>query len=904
MDQNQTPEASSVDNIPAIAIFLSLLAGATLFMIFPDHVLSFLDRNRFLIVATALGLIGVLVYLGRWEKPLLITSFILSIPLYIASIAVIPLLWLFSHISIVFDKMSRPFFWMFDGFFRFASKVTDHPIITGDLQKIWDLNGIGPDQRPDLHRTDIPSDARRPLWSDGETTTRDCLSVLYDHHVDRNKLAHFFGFGVAVFIATSLALFAFIFLFGSSSTGLDRHAGGVHPGLPWMVPEHASSGGMIGYTLSSIYSTFDSVLDLLKLLAGPAGFALFATAITWQSYYRHKRHEFSVNTRDLGVQGQRGGMREVADRTYLKSVQLMTGYEKDSPILKLGVSTGFARQRGDLLGNQVGQAVAVDGHALFQHICVLGATGEGKTTFGFFRILDFTLQRGFGAFVMDAKGVLHKDVRIFAERAGRADDLRVIGPEPGQYSVDLFADMTPEEVTFLLSNSLNNSGSEAIWTDSGLSLFRAIATIARVYEVTPSGIAFTSKAKRRCYSFGWVYKALSDTEFLTRAVRDVALLIEALDDPRDIVDLDALIESIRQVEDAIIYAGDSKTQDSVRFTLKSWLSDLSTQADMISFAWAETSEDHPLIKITDVFNEKGNIICLAFNQTKYGIGAKLLVKFIKTAFFRESLNREIRIGSRACQARPVLLLIDEAQAIINAESDTSLSEITFLNVARSAGIACVIASQGISAMISGLGSRPGIGEHVQNILQNCRTKIFLRTECPATLEYISKLSGDQLVSSSGRGDATVESRIIRTNWKPMYQDPDFWPGTVNILALPLKFGRIIAHYFPFSRRTPFTRASEYSPKRGYCANIFGVDPLVHDHDMEALYESMAEYQGCMGFDKTQPRSDEVGKDANNRRLFEASDIESLGRSQACVIAQRGGRSQFELIEIEHMHDVS
>lgn len=123
-----------------------------------------------------IGVIGLwmLSWVGMASRAALFLSVLLSIPAHILSMPGLMLYPLCRFFVYVFYLAGRAMLPVFDGFIALLRLFTANPVIHGNLEEIWRLNRIDADHRPELHRTDIPADARQPLWRNGMTVIGHC----------------------------------------------------------------------------------------------------------------------------------------------------------------------------------------------------------------------------------------------------------------------------------------------------------------------------------------------------------------------------------------------------------------------------------------------------------------------------------------------------------------------------------------------------------------------------------------------------------------------------------------------------------------------------------------------------------------------------------------------------------
>jgi hypothetical protein len=171
-------------------------------------------------------------------------------------------------------------------------------------------------------------------------------------------------------------------------------------------------------------------------------------------------------------------------------------------------------------------------------------------------------------------------------------------------------------------------------------------------------------------------------------------------------------------------------------------------------------------KITpeDVIDE-GLLIIVSLSPVLYGEAAAPFRLAVKKAFCDRILQRNHLVrqeGERVVainQSRPIVYVMDEFHSIINAKGRGA--DAYFLDRAREFRCMCVLATQGISAIRSVLGS-DGMLDH---LLNNCRTKFFFANDCPDTLKYFETLGGtaDRQVTNVQYRSVTAPPRFRLPN---------------------------------------------------------------------------------------------------------------------------------------------
>lgn len=448
---------------------------------------------------------------------------LLVAPAVLLAAAASPIAWALHRIRptrALVDGMARGYAWVFDR----VTRLLPSPVMKGDLEEVWRVRGIGADQRPELHRTDIPHDIRRPLWRDGYTVLDESLVTLADARIDPDvpvrlgRVAALASLSVFTLLLTVVPIFAIGGGGAPSPVAVYDAVKGSPVGgdfWPGAAPETAGAFTALGAAVSIVPGWLTSGVGLMTLIYAGASAVVgsLVSAGAWWHYQMRLREPYAVDTRDLHRSARRFAELDTADTTYRRAVDLATGYERGQPLLKLGEATGHSRMRGDPTGPQPGQAMTIDKPALFQHLAVVGGTGEGKTTAIFSPTLKWWLGiPGGAAVVMDDKAAIWKDVKGYAEKVGRGHDVRVIGTDPDHYHVDLLAGLEPQAVVQILqdmSSQVSGGATDGFFEEMAMTTIRHALVVASAVERTEEGRAWTARTGKRIYSLGWVYSMLT-----------------------------------------------------------------------------------------------------------------------------------------------------------------------------------------------------------------------------------------------------------------------------------------------------------------------------------------------------------------------------------------------------------
>lgn len=427
---------------------------------------------------------------------------------------------------------------------------------------------------------------------------------------------------------------------------------------------------------------------------------------------------------------------------------------KGKDLITLGTATGLFASRGAIGNPLKSDPVVLDMESLFQHTLVFGGTGEGKTTAiikPFFKqVIGITNANGnkFGALCMDAKGVLWRDLKIAAEKAGRGDDVVLIGANPEMAGIDPLAMLRPADLASACRSVMSSTGDgdkEGFFKDTAATVINHSASV--IYAVS----RFRNNTGNTPYSLTSIYRLIINESILESTLNifdDVEI------EPGLFVDG---FDQIGELEAALIYLRGSwgslaaATKSGVIANVEIIFDPICSNTNLSKKFSVENPKAESLERIFD-----GKLYLLSISSVEHNISARLLQVLIKTAFYRAARIREIHIGSAACQNKPVIVVIDEAQEIVTADS-SGLSDGSYWNVARSGGISGLIGTQTMAALYQALGKEP-----TNNLVQQFRSKIFLRTEDLETHKYCIELAGQERRALSFQLE-TFESLEARYN---------------------------------------------------------------------------------------------------------------------------------------------
>jgi hypothetical protein len=803
------------------------------------------------------------------------------------------------------------------------ARTTDDALLTGDRHRfavqVWQT-----DEFPDLYQA-VPDDIRRPLYEDGRLLGGIGINWLADRHLTDNvylsSVRAGFKAGVLAFLialifillGTALSIFAFVPALFSGERPIIEH-------WPEAEPIRVSAWSLFAANFVPAIKTLLGQLGTLILYIPAAamtslGMAILISLVLLRVWLWQKNAPYELVTKDAQVRWpHRIESRMLIRRTYLKQIEHALGYLKGAPTFLVGTATGVLRTRGDLAAPVPGQSIMLDSESLFQHMLVFGGTGEGKTTALLKPVVAQVLNdRKFGAFVVDAKGVLWRDIEALAGKLGRSDDIVVIGTHDGAMGVNVMANLTPSQVASALRSVLTQVGGsngDSFWPDMAVSVLRHALTIGLGYTSTVEGQDEANRSANP-YSLWWAYQAVLRPPVLDAAIAAVRQRADELLALQQEAAKHAPIEEARATLNDLTAFMTSELSDSIAYMESAWLSMASeTKTGIIAHVTSlldgfggnralrerfASGKDAGAISIDAAL--KGKIVLIALSSVEDGLPARLVSILLKTSLYREARRREQAWKHSpdgvAPQDSPCLVVMDEVQELVTVDASSGLSDGTFWNVARSTGLAGLFATQTVSALRQAMGP-----DATNNFMQQARSKVFFRTEEEATIDYACWCAGHyerNRVFEEGQRES-LDYRLLIDGWSPLHPVDE----EESLSAGPHAFFEA-AKSLLFPERLSISQAGQRA--------IYG-----QDNRFIAKDSTPGEGGGTAGnsahmgsLQAAHWRSEDLtrsylthGNDIHP--ALTASDIIHMGRWHAFAHIQRAGAVRQDIIAVEHDFD--
>jgi hypothetical protein len=391
---------------------------------------------------------------------------------------------------------------------------------------------------------------------------------------------------------------------------------------------------------------------------------------------------------------------------------------------------------------------------LLEHVLATGGTGSGKTRAFLMPLIEQTLRRfgnvqeqKAGMFLVDAKGDMCQLAIECARRAGREGDVHILG-EGGDCWFPLFDQFGGDATkiaNFLFEiledrtskGALSRGGSnDSFWEENARRLLRAACSLAKAaHGHSFNGLSGISAAVNQILDYN------NDTDDSFENDDPCAHSFR----PCDQTALDGHAKGwlstveLQDFQDYLqqdVKGGNPRTWTTIANMARNYLSQFSQPALRRIF---QPDPSKKRIAPEDII-DGGVLLIVNLSPVIYGEAAAPFRMAVKKAFCERMLQRrhlctmddgKVRAIN---QVRPVLYVCDEFHTTLSAGQG---GEASFLDRARESLCMCMLATQGISAILSVLGN----SYLCDHLLNNCRTKVFFANDCPQTSEYFERIGG-------------------------------------------------------------------------------------------------------------------------------------------------------------------
>lgn len=655
-----------------------------------------------------------------------------------------------------------------------------------------------PEKYPPLYK-DVPADLRRSIIADGRLVNGEAPATalagqaLTPEFV-KKAWAHAVGYGAkTAFIVFVVCIAASLYIVMPKFSGTAK----APQETQQVMPEANADMGYLASRYEDIWSqkqanevskkvnivdntskyaaaatamasmTIQSIVMLLMLVVASLAFTFASGRIAFLLMFRYRVFEAV----DQSVAGLRHSWREALQRwrfrlderemeqaNFADQVHFATEIDR-SPLLDIGKALGVMEFRGHLLAPLQHTQVQMSVADLLMHVAVLGSSGEGKSRDFYMPMARQLLnlrKQGYpiAIYATDDKGAIGVDILDACRDIGIPDeDIIVIGTGPTDWRIDLLDGLSPVQMTEIMSSIAKQSGGDSdksFWPEMASDLILQIATVLETYEQTAAGIEWVKKNEMRAYSLLNILRVASNNEEIEMVMQVVTDALRNKDDQyRRIAHLDK--NSLRAATEYLAFTWlpmVDVTAMGIYANVRAVLRGFAFK-DAIASGFADGAGER-LLSIQEISSNKIKIINVS--QIEHGMAGRMVAIMLKTLLFKQARDAEQqdpafakerlqwwfnpKPGPDSDKYTINVFLADEYQSLLTSSGSDGLSDGLVWNVLRSAGVAGVLLSQSWSAY------RLAVGEDaLNNIRNNWRTKIFLRSEDIPTIDEAKRLAG-------------------------------------------------------------------------------------------------------------------------------------------------------------------
>jgi len=794
---------------------------------------------------------------------------------------------------------------------KYAS--SEDPLLRGDL-KAAALVDYPEEKHPEMYLRQ-PDDMRRSLIRDGRMPNGDYPSIALGSTFITNELINRFikiGIVNAAWVGLLVAFIVITFAPPSALTTAVTVPAGMYEVVAdaWTDAEaqtlrEASAEAQKAFVerANTIYSvlTFVSSTVLTAVLIILSMVATFHSKLSSGvgAYAQRRVEPLSKKQKESTVKYKyEMDLRAIEDTAYSDALKILRDFDH-SPTITLGVGTGTFKFRGKRSSYSKYQPIKMSQKDLMQHTFVFGGSGEGKTRTILIPVIRQILElRKEGAkkndgvptstiYATDGKAVLYNDVVAVAEELGMGDDIRVVGADPEMYGVDLLEGVEPLDASNMLKSAMKQAqgssggGKTDYFVGAAEDVIYHSAMIARAWEVTDGGINRQESTNHRAYCIAEIFRLLLDDKLLFRAIDDVTAAI--LDDSEIAIcdfETEQLKMSIKYMITAWPQMADGQ-RSGVIGSVNTNLSDFMKNPS-IFHKFATGCSKGKKMKITD-FLDPRNITCIALSSLDNGSAATITNVFLKSMLYKESM-KQLKADRDIAKKRQIMFLADEVQELLTADK-VGMSDTNFWGMARETGMYGFVATQTFSSVVQVLGA-----EATKAMLNNFRSKIFLRSEDEATVDYCQKIMGKTLRSYTFEDDRyeSLDSFLMECG---LPENPAFWTKEVHLQE---NEGALSLAHLITPSKIEFVEARKIYTADYAAQTASGfADPNTRAQmEMTAMTNKIAAQK------EEHNMAIRIMSEGNHEAdLIKPADIMEMGRGHAVVMIQRAGMMRADIMRI-------
>lgn len=393
------------------------------------------------------------------------------------------------------------------------------------------------------------------------------------------------------------------------------------------------------------------------------------------------------------------------------------GYDRNSPLIKFGRSSGLMEKKGVIGALRKDAEVYQSTLDLSQNTILFGATGTGKsrsTIIPFaqsifqLKSMNLAMEQAFediynvrtnklteqaisegrnikyvplpkndnviSMAIMDIKSQLWKDLRPYAEKCYLQDTFVIIGAkeQEGQFSIDLLNGVTPQKlVSFIesLQSQMGGKMEKDFWMQSALAWIQAFSQVAYLFSRTVEGEKFMEKRMMKVWSLAFIYELVvldKEQRLFIEAIQAIHSAVE--DTPERISDIltTESIEAITRIFQEWS-AMPEETKGGIKANIDAIMAPYSSSSLYPFLSGLGTNT----IEVGELWSK---IVAFDMNTDDYGIAGKMLLLFVKTLINEEAVKRQMRFSGRTIELTnyfrrkyPELLVLENSPERISME---------------------------------------------------------------------------------------------------------------------------------------------------------------------------------------------------------------------------------------------
>lgn len=612
---------------------------------------------------------------------------------------------------------------------------------------------------------------------------------------------------------------------------------------------------------------------------------------------------------------------------YNKSIDKVIACEKNNlPINLMGYGTGIAQAKGHPRGINKGQMMFMDYFSQRQNKIVLGGTGSGKTKYAIepeiYRYSTQKLPEGYkkGIYITCGKGVMPYDIfELDCIKARK--DRRMIGAKLGEYGINVVQGMSALDVATMFSTIIKQvigDKGDIFWTQQAATIFQHCAEICNALRLLPdieNNPIFSIYNPWSLLGINQLACVETDLfaccELLENAKKEILEKLKN-NEPVDMELAEKLLS--RELSISMAYAT-RNWKEMAKETRSSVIANVSVLTGQLASAGKLTDRfftgKNPAEEVCDVdWASNGGVLGIGVGEAEWGVPGQVVAVWLKTRFMMNQRKKQAQEPERI-KKESVLFVADEFQLL--ATSGGTESDTGFWNINRSANVYGIFGTQSLIALEKRLGK-----EATQNMLDNFRTVIALRSESLETNEYCAKLAGN-VIGGYAPEEGTFENYAQRQQMLPdlnkQYTAPvdlspssvpvikslmlgcglmGFCTGLASVIIYPLSIfmnfnelpvSLLTADYGKNTILSRTMRKVFAEDRRFQSSNsIFGKDDAGVEHEKDIVHRS-------------EDKSLEAIKNLKDEPLFKPTDLMNINDNQAFAFVQCMDNYRVDIIEL-------